>query len=132
MKNDFASGDLFIRPAGALGRGVFAGRAFKTGDVIERVPVIMIPGVELSKIDKTCLYDYYFKWGLEGTDAALALGYGSLYNHSFTPNATHHALLADEAYEFIALQDIEQGEEIRINYNGDPKDTSDMWFEVEE
>lgn len=132
MKNEFDGKDLFVRPAGSLGRGVFAGRDFARGEVIERVPVIMIPGNELPKVDKTCLFDYYFKWGLEGTDAAIALGFGSLYNHSFTPNAMHHSLLTEEAYEFVALQDIKQGEEIRINYNGDPQDSSELWFEVEE
>ena len=33
------------------------------------------------------LYNYCFSWGDNYEHTAIALGYGSLYNHSYTPNA---------------------------------------------
>ncbi|MDB5314022.1 MAG: hypothetical protein JWO38_8224 [Gemmataceae bacterium] len=67
-----------------MGRGVFAGRAFRPPDVIEVCPVIRLPGVT----DEKRLGDlrhYVFKWGKAGDGLAIALGYGSLYNHSPRP-----------------------------------------------
>jgi len=71
--------------------------------------------------------DYVFDWG-KGT-VALALGYGSLYNHSYAPNARYD----DEGQRtkiFTALRDIEAGEEITVNYNGHEDDQSPVGFDV--
>src|SRR5436305_320986 len=63
------------------GRGVFARRPIREGEVIERVPVIVLPVGEIRTPDGwTTLGDYCFLWD-RGT-VAVALGYGSLYNHS--------------------------------------------------
>ena len=48
---------------------------------------------------------------------ALALGYGSLYNHSYNPNARYDDV-GRQIKEYSALRDIQRGEEITINYNG--------------
>jgi hypothetical protein len=48
---------------------------------------------------------------------ALALGFGSLYNHSYKPNARYDDA-PSQVKEFRALRDIKAGEEITINYNG--------------
>ena len=59
---------------------------------------------------------------------ALALGYGSLYNHSYKPNATYKHGHASISYQ--ALRNIPEGEEICINYNWDPKDMAELSFKV--
>ena len=60
---------------------------------------------------------YVFEWG-EGK-VALALGFGSLYNHSYRPNARYNDV-GPQAKAFQALRDIAVGEEITVNYNGEP------------
>ena len=65
-----------------------------------------------------------------GEDKALALGYGSLYNHSYTPNARYFTNIENQSIDFYARKDIREGEEIMVNYNGDPEDQSPLWFEV--
>src|SRR3954466_229701 len=75
------------------------------------------------------LSHYHFAWG-KGT-GALALGYGSLYNHSYRPNARYWDV-GPQTKEFTALRDIEPGEEITVNYNAEPDDTTEVWFEVVE
>jgi len=115
------------------GRGVLAGKKYKRGEIIEQAPVIVIPGNELQHIKDTVLNDYYFIWGQDKDKlktGAIALGYASLYNHSYSPNATFNKKHKDLVIEFKALQDIGEGEEITINYNGDPEDDTPLGFEV--
>lgn len=61
---------------------------------------------------------------------AVATGYGSLYNHSYNPNAQHAKHLDLEEIHFHALRDISTGEEITINYGGHPTSREPMWFSV--
>lgn len=92
--------------------------------LIERVPVLVVPADELRSSQ---LADYAFTWSR--ARVAIALGYGSLYNHSYTPNAQYRDI-GRHAKEFIALRDIVAGEEITVNYNGDPQDRTPVDFEV--
>ncbi len=107
------------------GRGIFASEPIAAHSLIERAPVIVIPAGQWEVMHKTILFDYYFAWG---DHSALALGYGSLYNHSYHPNARFVKQFAELMLEFYALRDIAPGEEIVINYNGDPADDSPLWF----
>lgn len=77
------------------------------------------------------LYDYNFGWGKDRKAAALVLGYGSLYNHSPSPNAMHQKHEADGIMSVVAVRRIARGEEIFIRYDaGTGGDTQQMWFEV--
>jgi SET domain-containing protein len=109
------------------GRGVFARRLIRRGESIERVPMLVLPAGQ-SK-GGSVVSDYCFAWG-RGT-VALALGYGSLYNHSYRPNARYDDV-GPQTKEFTALRDIQPGEEITVNYNGEPRNRSAVWFEVVE
>lgn len=110
---------IYYQGSTGRGRGVFAGRRFQPGELIERVPVIVIPVAERPVLARTLLDAYDFEWDAEGRRSALALGYGSLYNHSFEPNAGYQRLYDSAEVLFTALRPIEAGEEILINYNGD-------------
>lgn len=112
------------------GRGVFATIQYIQDDVIEVCPVIVLGKEERSKIDGTKLFDYYFSWGAEEDEAAIALGFGSLYNHSYTPNAKYLKKYNRNEIHIVALKTIKVGEEILVNYNGDPKSIEPLWFEV--
>lgn len=99
------------------------------GSLIEICPVIILPKEELPLIHSTKLHDYYFFWGWEDDQCAIALGFGSLYNHSYDPNARYWLDIENETIDFVAWRDIHSGEEILVNYNGDPEDQSPVWFE---
>lgn len=114
------------------GRGVFAKAPILKGETIEMCPVILIDEQRVVHIRSTKLHDYYFMWGENPKfhKAAICLGFGSLYNHSYTPNATYKKRKSRELIEFIALYDIETDEEITVNYNhGNPQDKSKLWIE---
>ena len=114
-----------IRYTKGKGRGVFARSDIRRGTVIERVPVVV---VTWSDIDSSELADYAFAW--TETKAAIALGYGSLYNHSFKPNARYDDV-GRQTKVYTAIKNIKAGEEITINYNGDPKDrTNELGFNI--
>ena len=112
------------------GRGVFATEKIRSGDLIESTEVIVVPSEQRSLLDATVLYNYYFSWGAEANEAALALGLGSLYNHSYSPNAHYVKDRAGAKIDFVAIRDIAAGEEITVNYNGDPKSLKPLWFKV--
>lgn len=113
------------------GRGVFAAKKIRKDEVIEICPIILIPTNEVSDLRKTELQNYYFMWDDEPAHhrAAICLGYGELYNHTYTPNATYKKIKENNTIEFIALEDIELNEEITVNYNqGNPNDKSTLWI----
>ena len=123
--------DITIGSSEGRGRGIFAERRFEPGETIEVCPVLALSEADARKLDGTGLYDYYFGWGTDGKAAAIALGYGSLYNYSPSPNAIHRKHQADGFIAVTAVQRIECGEEIFIRYDtGAAGDTQQMWFEV--
>ncbi len=119
---------LEVRIVEGKGRGVFARRGFTSGEIIERCPVIAMPSEQWEPLDRTRLENYLFRWGAQLDQAACVLGYGMLYNHSFAPSAFYRRVLEEESIHFVALREIAAGEEIQVNYNGDPLDKSEVWF----
>src|SRR3954465_6648043 len=119
------SDSIEVKRVKGKGRGVFARRLIRRGESIERVPMLVLPAGQSE--GGSVVSDYCFAWG-RGT-VALALGYGSLYNHSYRPNARYDDV-GPQAKEFTALRDIQPGEEIVVNYNGNPRSRTAVWFEV--
>jgi len=112
------------------GRGVIARQAFAVGDVIELAPVLVI--VDGDILDQTPLGNYVYNWPASGPSAvAVAFGCGSLYNHSYEPNARYDKLPEGMgSLRYTAIKAIAVGDEITINYNGHPTDRSPMWFDL--
>ena len=121
---------IYIEDTGTiLGRGVFAGREFFAGDLVEICPIVLLdlktqpfPGV---------IRRLMFNWSK--THVALALGYGSLYNHSDQPNLTFQRGPENLTITFSALRDIAAGEQLTISYDhiGEGKNPRERsWFEI--
>jgi SET domain-containing protein len=117
-----------VRRVRGKGRGVFARRPIGAGAVIETCPVLVLPAGSVEDASAG-LGSYLFEWGRG--ELALALGYGSLYNHSYRPNA-RYLDLAGRTKVFTAIRDIAAGEEITVNYNGKPGDETPVGFDVVE
>ncbi len=97
-----------------MGRGMFAGRRFIKGEIIEICPVVPVSRRFTKKCDGEVLEHYLFQWGRHGS--AVILGYGSIYNHSSSPNASFRPRTAKLELVFRALRDIEIGEQILVDY----------------
>ena len=120
---------IYIGNTARKGRGVFTSEAIEADNLIEICPVVVCSEEDLPLIHKTRLHDYYFLWGDDETKCALALGYGSLYNHEYTPNARYEVDFEEETICFYSLRVIKAGEEITVNYNGDWEDNNPVWFD---
>jgi hypothetical protein len=123
---------LEVRDTSVKGRGVFARVRFARGETIETAPVIVILAEKWHHVEPTVLALYIFNFGPRGEHAAIALGFGSLYNHSYSPNAVYTKNWEERLIRFTALRDIEPGEEITVNYNGSPGGAAPIWFDVKE
>ena len=103
---------IVIKRVRGKGRGVFARRPIETDEVIETCPVLVLPSGSIEDFSAG-IGAYVFEWGRGRL--ALALGYGSLYNHSYRPNA-RYVDLAERTKLFTAIRDIAAGEEIAYDY----------------
>jgi hypothetical protein len=113
------------------GRGVAAGERIAAGSLVERSPVLVIPPEHRPATDATIVFTYVFMWehGTVEEDlykhegrAAIALGYTSLLNHSYTPNCEFVRHIDELVIDLIALRDIGSGEELTIDYQ------MTLWF----
>ena len=120
---------LYLLEVEEKGRGVFCLEDISKESLIELCPVIIIPPKETAIIHKTSLHDYYFIWDIDANSSAIALGYGSLYNHSENANADFYSDKADHQIKIIASRDIPAGEEITINYISIKETGFELWFE---
>ncbi len=109
------------------GRGVFAKCAIKKGEIIEKCPVIEIPEYEIPHASEGFLVTYFFFFGKKKEQMMLALGFGSLYNHTDQSNATYKYKQKEKVIDFVALADIKKDDEITVSYNS--KNKSPIWFE---
>jgi SET domain-containing protein len=105
---------VYAKEIPGKGRGVFARRPIRNGELIESCPVIVCPGQEWEHLEKTALRDFYLNFGPD--DSAICLGFGSLYNHSETPNAKTVRAPEQRFVHFYATRDIAQDEEICFRY----------------
>lgn len=111
---------------GEFKRGVFATENIAKGVLFHAAPVLPYPNDEHEHIEKTLLADYAFEYGANHT--AIVLGYGMLFNHSYTPNAHYDINFENHTFDFYAYTEIEAGQEILINYNGEVDNDDPLWF----
>ncbi len=125
---------LRIATVGGRGRGVVADAPIMKGDLVERSPVLVIPAADRVATDATIVFTYVFMWehGTVEEDlykhegrSAIALGFTSLLNHSYTPNCEFIRHIDDLVIDLVASRAIELGEELTIDYQ------MTLWFTPE-
>lgn len=104
------------------GRGVFATRNIRVGEIFEVCPVVPLTPSEFDSISETKLQNYVYSWpgprqdGSQPMDkwsgAAIVLGYAMLYNHSHDPNSEWSWSISRRTLTFRAIKPIKRGEEI--------------------
>lgn len=120
---------LYIDWIESKGRAVFCDEDIEKGTVIEVCPVIVCPNEDRQFIDKTNLYNYYFNWNDDQLATAICLGFGSMYNHAYEPNAIYESYFEEQIIKIIANEDIPAHTEITISYNFDIEDKTKVWFD---
>lgn len=110
------------------GRSIIAQKDFNKGEIIESCPVIVLSPKERVNAEKTILNYYIYPWK-STRSASVVLGYGSLINHSFKPNADWKQNFKTKSMVYRTIRKIKKGEEITVNYNGEPDDETPIdWF----
>jgi SET domain-containing protein len=120
---------LYIMETAQRGRGVFTTEAIPAGTTIEIAPVIVLNQADRAVVDTTLLHDYIFEWGIDEKQAAVALGYVSIYNHSVDANCKYDMDFNHKTIQIQTKRDIAVDEELCINYNGDGVMDKPVWFE---
>lgn len=121
MKDILMRPQVQIQKSSLHGYGVFACKDFVADYVIEECYALII-----QSDDVELLKDFTFAWpaGPKNT-FALALGYGSMYNHSENPNAEFDYDISNQLILIKAMKPIKEDEEIFISYGDD-------WFSKRE
>lgn len=92
---------------------MFAGENILGGELIEACELIML---DYTEVGKTLVrYVYWFN----SRKGAIALGKGSLYNHSPSPNAYFDINQKNKQLLIYALKSIFPGDEITFDYGYD-------------
>lgn len=121
---------LFIKKIKGKGRGVFCKELIAKDEVFEICPVLVLPAADYDTVKASRLVDYFFSFNKEEGTLALALGFGSLYNHAVYSNAAYTLHHKNKTLTFCALEDIPAGKEICINYAGEYGMDYKEWFEA--
>lgn len=122
---------LYINQTKSKGKGVFTKEKIAADTVIEDAPVIAMSAEDRINLDKTLLHDYIFAWGDKKDQCCVALGFVSMYNHSYQSNCEYFMDFEDETIQIKTVKNIEAGEELTINYNGDWNDKKKIWFDAD-
>ncbi len=126
MSNSPISLPIYVSTSDSLNgiRCIRAARNIKKGELIESSPIILIPIEEIDDFNKTVLTNYDYDW--DEKFGAFVLGYCILTNHSFTANTIYKRNYETKRMEYFAAKDIKKDEEVYINYNGDPNDSTPL------
>jgi uncharacterized protein len=103
-------------------RGVIATQDIKSGEIIEVCPIVFISKKEADFFEKeNSALKYYYLQQTATNKYCIMFGYGSLYNHSFSPNADidYNEEIPENFLFFKAIKDIKAGEEIVFDYEFD-------------
>lgn len=135
MKKLFTSNKIYVSESKIVNadRGVFAKCDIKKDEVIERCPIIEVSKDDTSNLKESILVTYFFYYGKDREKLLIALGFGSIYNHSYKPNAKYKIQNKEKRIDFLALNDIKKDEEITFNYYNSIKSKtkkSPLWFEI--
>ena len=123
--------NLYISSSGKRGIGVFTKKAIPANTTIEISPVIVLPTKQVKSLLKTKMASYVFKWGESARKLGLALGYGSLYNHSYSSNCQYTSDFKKNLLVIKTRRKIEKNEELFVNYNHQWNDKTPVWFDVQ-
>jgi hypothetical protein len=127
---------VYVKETGTVkGRGVYAGRNFSKGELIEAAVVLILtrPFSDLPPRIRRIVYN----WGAltkGAKSSGLIYGYGSLYNHNNPANMRFEANGQEDIMYYFAAQDIMKDEELTVNYNasnGQPVSENDNWFKMQ-
>ena len=107
---------IYVDNSPVHGLGVFAKEKINEGELIEECTILTLPIQKGEDSNPFIDYRFNFPSGLEWEEQVLVMGCGGIYNHSNIPNAHWYSNNEKRTFCFVALRDIEVGEEIFTFY----------------
>jgi len=104
------------------GRGLFATGNISHGDLIHEAPCLLVPRQNYKEHAKHTVLEHYL-FNCKNGDRLLALGYGSIFNHSDPPNVDYRVDGEGLTVRYYAARDIKVEDELCIYYG------ANLWFE---
>lgn len=120
--------DFEVRKTKSKGWGIFALRNFDVNELVESSPVVIMTGEEMILLNQTKLHDYIFHW--EDGMCCMALGNVPIFNHAAPSNCEYFQDYDNGIIEIKTVKKILAGEELTINYMGDPDTKEAVWFKA--
>jgi hypothetical protein len=132
---------VYIAESGipGAGRGVFAGKSFLPGEVVDRSHYVDMPRTEAAT--SGTVGRYVFKSTVDPSRSLLLLGFGSLFNHGGDGANVVYRHSEGEVpgppwcwhlpVEFLARRPIAAGEELLIDYGYEPSEYAHNATEME-
>jgi SET domain-containing protein len=96
-----------------IGYGVFTNKKILKNTIIENSYCISIKSLRMVNPE---IQKYIYGNKESNSEIFLALGYGSLYNHSDFPNIKNTIFWDKKFIEFTSINDIEAGEQLTWKY----------------
>ena len=111
-KEYFFKNSIELRVSPTHRYGVFAIRDIAPKEIIEECPVIIFRGLKIEYREEISSREFFW----DDLNSAIALGYGSMYNHADDSNATYAIDHDDQILRFITTKHIAADTEILVHY----------------
>ena len=104
-----------------MGRGVVAREDIEQNTVIAEYELLILSTEDTKLISNTILATYTYTFNQETAQDCIALGEGSLFNHSDSPNIGYQIINKNEksVLRISSLRKIQSGEQLFIDYGAD-------------
>lgn len=111
---------LYLNDIAGKGRGVFCHENIPSRTLIHISPVLIMKDADADLSQQTILREYTYNWGAEH---AVALGLGSMFNHSSKNNVGFIKRKEKNIIEYYTLEDVKAETELCIHYG------PHLWFD---
>jgi len=109
----FANPNVVLKKSCNGGRGAFATRDIKQGEIVEECPAIVDKRKNILHGGSTDNYVFQSK---NPEDVFIAFGYGSMFNHNNDHNVSWVIDYENNKIVFTAIKDIQKGKEMFVTY----------------
>ena len=106
-----------VKKTKRFGRGLYASKNIRSSQLLFEDPVLILTATECRHNKHTIIERYQYDWN---GGSAIALGNGSLFNHSAEANVVFKQDYRRNKMVFKSTRPIKAGEQLFIDYGYDP------------
>lgn len=104
----------YVKRIRGKGWGAFCSKKIPKGKIFNVTTLLVLSAREAKLMSESSLEAYWYEFGARGR--AIALGLGSILNHSDEPNCSYHFSKKKRTLSFYAIKNIPAHEELTHDY----------------